>query len=202
MVSRSSLFKFLPTLLLVIGAVGHGNAQTPTATAAYSDLPELGGTFDYTITLENTGTTNIGTFWNCWVPGKNFMAVSPDASTIVSPAGWTDKVTHGGSNDGFAIQWTTTTAPLAPGDSLQFSFESTDPPSDIGGDSVFYPGTPVETSFVYIGAPLVGNGYEFVVIPEPSSVALGGIGVLGVFGWELWEGMGVMGWRRRRGGSS
>jgi len=50
------------------------------------------------------------------------------------------------------------------------------------------PGDPVNTAFVYSGAPLVGTGYQFVAnpaygtVPEPGTLALAGLGiVLAVF---------------------
>ena len=54
-----------------------------------------------------------GRFWYSWVPGEDFMPVSP--TNITSPTGWTEMVTNAGSLDGFAIQWTTSSAPLAAG---------------------------------------------------------------------------------------
>jgi len=36
------------------------------------------------------------------VPAEDFMPVSP--TNIVSPAGWTEIVTHAGAGDGYAIQ--------------------------------------------------------------------------------------------------
>jgi hypothetical protein len=134
---------------------------TALATAQFTDASVGGGEFKYTVTLENTGTTSIGTFWYAWVPGEDFMAVVP--TNIVSPAGWNEKITGGGAGDGYAIQWKSTTDPLAAGQSLQFSFESTVKPSLMEKDSVFYHGTPVETSFVYTGAPFSDPGYQFVV---------------------------------------
>jgi len=172
-------------LLLILGAarVIHA-ASPPTATAQFTDTSLGGGEFDYQITLMNTGTTTIGTFWNAWVPGKDFMAVSP--TNIISPTNWSAAITNGGGSDGFAIQWTTSTADLQPDNSLQFSFESTVNPSAMEGDSTFYPTTPVETSFAYSGAPFSDSGDEFVVqpaasVPEPGSWALGSAGALCVF---------------------
>jgi hypothetical protein len=57
--------------------------------------------FHYDITVANTGTTTIGTFWFSWVPGQDFMPVTP--ISVVSPAGWNEIVTHGGAFDGLAI---------------------------------------------------------------------------------------------------
>lgn len=176
--------------LLLLAAVPHGRAQT-VATGTFTGVSVGGGEFEYTITLNNVGSTPIETFWNAWVPGKDFMAVSP--TDIVSPSGWTDAITGGGGSDGFAIQWKTSTAPLAEDTSLNFSFESTVAPSDMAGDSVFYPSIPVETSFVYSGQPFSGTSDDFVVqpaaVPEPSTWGLIGCGTAAVF---------VAGSRRRR----
>ena len=54
------------------------------------------GVFQYHLTLNNTGTTSIGTFWFSWIPGAGFMGVSP--TNVMSPAGWTDTVTNGGAS--------------------------------------------------------------------------------------------------------
>src|SRR5262245_42661065 len=79
-------------------------------------------TYRYSLDLQNTGTTTIGTFWYAWIPGEDFMATSP--LNIVSPAGWNATITGGGANNGFAIQWTTN-APIAAGTELSgFGFDS------------------------------------------------------------------------------
>ena len=140
-------------------------------------------TFQYNLTLNDLGTTTIGTFWFSWVPGANFMPVSP--TNITSPASWNPIVTNGGAADGFAIQWTASSAAadLAAGQSLSgFSFDSTATPAQMAGLSSFHPGEPVETSFVYSGVPFSDAGFQFVAtnagsaVPEPSTSTLGAIG--------------------------
>jgi hypothetical protein len=44
-----------------------------------------------------------------------------------------------------------------------FSFTSADPPASVFGNSVFFPTTPVLTSFVYSGAPFSDAGFDFQV---------------------------------------
>lgn len=190
--------KALLALMFIISAAHDMRAQaTATATGQFTDISLGGGEFQYTITLENTGTTNIGTFWNSWVPGKNFMAVSP--TDVTPPTGWEEvggAPTHNGSVDGYAIEFeaATQSALLAEGNSLQFSFDSTATPSEMAGDSTFYPTFPVETSFVYTGAAFSDPGYEFVVqpatVPEPCTLWMLGMGISGLF-WT--------GWHRARG---
>ena len=109
------------------------------------------------------------------------MAVSPTG--IVSP-GWTANITNTGGSDGFAIQWIASSSvnDVAPGSSMDFSFDSTATPAAMAGDSVFFPTFPVDTSFVYSGAPFSDAGDQFVVqtVPEPSVwvLMLGGLGLL------------------------
>jgi hypothetical protein len=108
-------------------------------------------------------------------------------------------VTHGGSSDGYAIQWTASTmsADLPAANSLSFSFLSADAPASLEGSSAFYPGTPTTTSFVYSQGPFSDGGYEFAAsvsvasVPEPSSLFLVG-SVLAVA-----LGLGYI-WRRKR----
>ena len=88
-------------------------------------------------------------------------------------------ITHGGSSDGYAIQWIASSAAsdIPIGGSLSgFGFTTTDSPSAIQGDSAFYPGTPALTTFAYSVGPFSDAGTEFVVapaaVPEPGSVAV------------------------------
>src|SRR6516164_109855 len=144
--------------------------------------------WQYSITLHDTGTTPIGTFWFSWVPGEGFLASLP--SSIKSPAGWADMITNGAPpSDGYSIQWTSSSSPLMPSASLKgFSFDSSEAPSSVFGDSVIHPGTPVSTSTVYSGAPSVGPELIFAAtpVPEPSAWAmlLVGFVVLGFLGFR------------------
>jgi len=169
------------------------NDTQDAASAQISDVSLGGGEFDYTIKLTNNGTNNLETFWYSWVPGQDFMPVSP--TNIVTPTDWTANITNAGSSDGFAIQFLTssssTPAPLAPGQTDVFSFESTATPAQIAGDSTFHPTMLDDTAFVYSGAPFSDSGFELQVesAPEPSSVAFFFFGALAL-------GFGI--WRRRR----
>jgi hypothetical protein len=178
-------------ILSVIALVAAGlsapdaTAGSINASATITATPD-GSDFDYSITLTNTsgaGNDNIATFWLGWVPGEDFLATNP--LSVTPPSGWTDVVTHGGSSDGYAIQFDAlaTANAIAPGDSLVFAFKSADTPARLMGDSVFYSNTPVLTSFVYSQGPFQGDGRQFTVgfasVPEPSSLLLGIIGVVG-----------------------
>jgi hypothetical protein len=146
-----------------------------------------------TITTASTGPQNtyamtfsdaadaakpIGTVWFAWVPGEDFLATSPISET--SPSGWrVNAITHAGAADGYAIQWVANSAAsdIPIGGSLSgFGFTTTDSPSDLQGNSVFFPGTPVLTTFAYGAGPFSDAGTEFVVtpaaVPEPGTLAL------------------------------
>ena len=154
------------------------------ASATFSSIQLSPTSWQYSLTLNDTGTTNLGTFWFAWVPGEDFLATAP--TNIADPSGWSAKTTHDGAGDGFAIQWKAGAgALLAPGQSLAgFMFDSDTSPAEMMGDSVFFPGTPVTTTFVYSGAPFSDAGVEFLVepavstVPEPSSLALMDLGAL------------------------
>lgn len=166
-------------LVLVAPALG----DTLAATATYTSTPNLGsaGVTDYALTLNNTGTTTIGTFWFAWVPGGDFL--NPVPSGVTPPAGWTDQVFT--SAQGTSIRWTTTSALLQPGQSLTgFGFSSTETPEQLLAlvPSGTGAGDPVTTSFVYIGAAFKDPGQQFVATaatPEPASIALLASGLLG-----------------------
>ena len=124
------------------------------------------GVFQYDLILNNTGSTTIGTFWFSWVPGDNFMPVSPDDITL--PSGWQEVVTSGGPSDGFAIQWTAKTPgnDLASGGSLAgFDFDSTLTPAELAGFASGEPTIPITTAFSYSGEPFSDNGVQFVATP-------------------------------------
>jgi hypothetical protein len=189
---RSALLVFLLSLFMALGLAGNGYA-VPNASAQISDTALGGGDFQYTIVLDNNGPGPIGTFWYSWIPGEDFMGAAPISTD--PPAGWEANITHGGSTDGYAIQWIASSAAndLAAGAKLDFVFDSSLTPVEIAGDSPFYPSTPVDTAFAYSGAPFSDAGDRFVVTaavaPEPSALNLLAVGALGVC---------FMAWRRGR----
>jgi len=142
-----------------------------TASGAISSTPDAAN-YDYSITLSNSGSSGaaVGTFWYAWiaVPNEDFLANRP--ISVTPPAGWTDSITNSGADDGYGILFSASSSAyyVQPGRSLDFKFTTADSPASVKGDSKFYPGTPVGTSFVYPKIPFSDGGHQFVVTPAPT----------------------------------
>jgi hypothetical protein len=171
--------KFLLLLVVFLAASVSIRANGLDATATYTDMSVSPGVFQYDLTLNNMGTTTIGTFWFSWIPGAGFMGVSP--TNVMSPAGWTDTIT----NSGASIQWLAAT-PIAPGTSVTgFIFDSTMTPTQFLGTFAgpgLGTGDPITTSTIYIAAPFGDPGAQItakaaavVGTPEPSTLSLAAI---------------------------
>jgi PEP-CTERM motif-containing protein len=154
-----------------------------SASAQITDTQIGPGEFQYDITLSDTGTTNVGTLWFSWVPGQDFMPVSPTG--VLAPTDWSEKITNGGSADGFAIQFIAGAGDaLTAGNSLSgFQFDSSMTPAQLEGLSSFHPASPVLTAFAYIGAPFGDPGEKFTAsvvptsTPEPATLLLTALGI-------------------------
>ena len=142
--------------------------MSETASATYTSVPS-GPDFQYSITLTNTGPTQIGTFWFAWddLPDQDFMTSSP-IGTPTSPTGWSALVTHF-TGTGFGIEWIAGAgAALAAGQTLTgFSFISPDTPTMLAGPSQIDPAFQTTSSFVYQNFALAPGdpGFNFVVQP-------------------------------------
>jgi hypothetical protein len=172
---------FAPAALLVCAASSWAALSgTAEVTTSQTSAP-----FTYTITLHNTGTTNIGAFWFAWTDHPadyDFLPTSP--TNILMPSGWVAPVTHNGfPGDGYGIEFYSLGSNLiAPGQSSSaFQFTSNDSPATLAGNA-FFPGFKVTNSFVYIGFPQSDPGFEFVAtVPEPvGPAALAFVGCLGL----------------------
>lgn len=158
--------KLAIVLLSVCAFGGAADAQFLDATGTIRP-GAVGPTSHYDLTLTDTGTSTIGTFWYAQFAGLDFLATAPVA--VESPAGWTSLITHNNMRpDGFGIQWTATSPAvlLSGGATLtRFGFETSDPRDEIIGHSVPFPSFLVGTSVVNSGGPTSDPGAEIDVTP-------------------------------------
>lgn len=156
------------------------SSQAQTAAASLSGV-QAGGNYDYTLTLHNTGTTPLNSFWYGWTTSGNNLSSFP--STAGNSLGWANNLS------GNSIEWVNSTGTvLGPGQSGVFTFVATSTPAQIttlpSGQSVAYvngidftQNVPGDSSSVF--SPIL-------VVPEPSSFGLliaGSLGLLAA-GWR------------------
>ncbi len=129
------------------GSAGHSTAvfsptlvspppAVPTVTATISGVAD-GSSYDYTITLQNTGSLDLNSFWYGWTTSGDNLAAAPSSAS--NSLGW------GNGLSGDSIKWTNSAGTaLAPGASATFTFVSSTSPSNItaspSGESVAYVG--------------------------------------------------------------
>jgi hypothetical protein len=152
-----------------------GHAQSASATISYT---AAGADYDYTITLFNSGTTDLNSFWYGWTETGNNLPSSPTSAG--NSLGWANDL------DGNSIMWENSSGTaLAPDHSATFTFLSSSSPTAIttppSGESVAYVGT-IDFSQ---GVPGDSTGAFSPVLeaaPEPSSVALfaAGMAIVGI----------------------
>lgn len=139
------------------------------ATARISAVAN-GPNFDYTISLTNTGSTNIGTFWFAWTPPGmpiEYDLLPSAPFSISQPTGWLGPASPG--FPGYSIEfYNSSGSPLAPGQTGIFRFSSVDSPATLQGSTFGFPNT---TSFIYEGSPEVGSTARVnpAFVPEPGS---------------------------------
>jgi hypothetical protein len=123
--------------LTVIAGLAAANAcHAQGVTATISAVP-AGSDFDYTILLQNTGSTELNSFWYGWTTSGNNLPSDP--TSAANSLGW------GNDLDRNSIKWVNSTGTaLAPGQTGTFTFVSTDTPAQItalpSGESVAYVG--------------------------------------------------------------
>jgi hypothetical protein len=148
-------------------------SQAQSATATISGVAAGGGVFDYTITLHNTGTTSLDSFWYAWTLSGNNLSAA--ASNPGSSLGWIDTALEGNTS----ISWEGNSGnTLAVGQSATFTFDSTETPSAIttlpSGESVAYVSGTGPNTFDQndpgVASPVFSP--TLVAVPEPSSLAL------------------------------
>jgi hypothetical protein len=175
--TRFKKMTFLATIALAALLAGKATAAE-TASATISGTPIVGG-FQYDISLTNTSTdsSTIGTLWFAWIPGDFYMEATP--TNVGNSAGWANNIIAGG---GESIQWEAGSQPLlTPGNTDQFTFDSTEPLSQLEGPSTEGNKAIETTSFLYSGnAAFNGPGVEIVIpaapVPEPATLSLLALG--------------------------
>lgn len=153
-------------------AVSTVSSHAQNATATISGV-QVGSLFDYTITLKNTGTTSLDSFWYAWTLSGNNLSTA-----ITSPGsslGWTDTAIEGNTS----ISWEGNSGnELAEGQSATFTFDSTETPSAIttspSGESVAYVSGTGPNTFEQNDPGVASPVFSpiLVVVPEPSSLGL------------------------------
>ena len=143
------------------------SSQAQSASATISGVL-VGGSYDYTITLLNTGTYNLNSFWYGWIQFLNDLPSIP--TSPANSLGWANTVA------GNSIMWQNSTGTaLAPGQSGTFTFISTSTPAEmtagIAGESVAY------VNGITFSQGVAGDSTgifapTLVAAPEPSSLGL------------------------------
>ena len=167
---RKATAVVLGVLGLTLSIASAQGAISANATVAYQQLSPT--SYQYTVSLTNTGDTNISTLWFGWIPAYDLLASAPTSFT--SPTGW-NGINAPDTFGTASAQWTTTTNPLAAGQTLSgFTFTSPDTPATMQGTGPL--GLQRTYSYVYIGAPEADPGAFFVApvvpAPEPGSLAI------------------------------
>src|SRR6476660_2816765 len=119
------------TMILLLVCLGSQTASAAiNASASYTTQQLSPSSWRYSVTLQNTGNTNISTYWFGWVVFPPIYDLLPHIPTNVqAPAGWAGAGLNDSIYGGYSAEWTTSTSPLGPGQSLSgFKFDSIDPP--------------------------------------------------------------------------
>jgi hypothetical protein len=140
--SNAKTMKSIIRLIRLCLAVATASAATTVTSHAQSATATIsavaaGTSYDYTITLQNTGTNALNSFWYGWTTSGNNLPSDP--SNAANSLGW------GNDLDGNSIKWVNSSGTaLAPGASATFTFVSSSAPSAItkspSGESVAYVG--------------------------------------------------------------
>jgi hypothetical protein len=169
----------VPLALAIAAALAAStlSSEAQSASATISDVPAGGGMFDYTVTLKNTGTTNLSGFWYGWTTSGNNLPSNP--SSPGNTLGWANTL------DGNSIQWSVSGLGLAPGQSGTFTFVSSSTPTAIttlpSGESVAYVhGIDFSQGIAGDSTPVFSP--SLVATPEPSSLGMLAAGLFVIAG--------------------
>ena len=160
-------------------------AQDVAVTGLLTDIPAGGGVFDYTLTLQNTGSEAVESLWLGWALSSSPIFDIAGPTQAGNNRGWASVV------DGNSVQYGGSSSEtfLAPAATATCTFESTSTPaefmSEAAGQSVAYG---VDASPFAIEDNSL-NSIEFApsvaAVPEPSAVSLLIMAVLG-FSFPGW----------------
>jgi hypothetical protein len=181
------LGSFALGVMCVSGFVESSLAQgTIFASATIAEIGTAGSEFEYSLTLDNTGTVPINSFWYGWVQGSFDLPSTP--TSIIALSGWS------GDADGHSIQFENGTGSAIPAGGFGiFTFDSTSSPSAMTSGTT--DGAPTGASVAYGAAngPSTfgenGNGSSgpiiptLTTVPEPSTIGLMATGFTGLSLW-------------------
>jgi hypothetical protein len=181
------LGSFALGVLCVSGFVESSLAQgTIFASATLTEVGTAGSEFEYSLTLDNTGTVPINSLWYGWVQGSFDLPSVP--TSIISLNGWS------GVADGDSIQFENGTGSAIPAGGFgTFTFETTSGPAAMTSGTT--DGAPTGASVAYGAAngPSTfgenGNGSSgpivptLTTVPEPSTLGLMATGLTGMSFW-------------------
>jgi hypothetical protein len=177
---KSTLIPFTIRLSLALAAglaASTISSQAQSATATISGASVGGGLFDYTITLDNTGTVALESFWYAWTQDGNNLTTDPTVAN--NSLGWVNGL------DSNSIQWKGSASDaLQAGQKATFTFVDTENPTTITtspqGESVAYVGS-IDFS-QGVSGDSTGIFSPVLVVPEPSSLTLlaAGLGIVGI----------------------
>jgi len=160
-------FKLIALAVVAGMAVTALSVHAQSATATISGAPVTGG-FDYTVTLDNTGSLALNSFWYGWIQFENDLPNDPTSAG--NSLGWNNDL------DANSIQYVNSTGTaLAPGHTATFTFFDTSTPaqitSGISGESVAYVGG-IDFSQGEAGDSTGIITPTLVTVPEPSTLGL------------------------------
>ncbi|HWD91787.1 MAG TPA: hypothetical protein VG938_05500 [Verrucomicrobiae bacterium] len=142
------------------------SSQGQGAIATISQTGGTTGSFDYSLTLKNTGSVDLNSFWYGWTDFGNNLPANP--SSAANSLGWANVL------DFNSIQWqnTTSASALAPGQSATFTFVTASTLSQLttgsSGQSVAYTSDTVQFNQAIAGQSSPVFSPTIVTVPEPS----------------------------------
>jgi hypothetical protein len=160
---------------------------TISALATITETGTSGSEFEYSLSLENTGSTPIGAFWYGWTLGHFNLPSTP--TSIIGPGGWTV------SPEGNSVQFGDGTGSTIPSGGFgTFTFDSTASPSaltsgmndgDFTGDSVVFSAPSFMSEGDQSDPPHASDPFvpTLQAVPEPSTFGLMLTGLTGMSFW-------------------